>query len=191
MRIWSILLIISGLKWCIHLGTSLFSYIRAWCVPDFISSGSKIVKRLRRRQYDPLVIERTIGLVLGPYTALYGQFLKYCTLTNKSVGTIWRALSKPPQRRQGPNLRSFWLYVGSPSAIRPDLAFSRAEHSLPYSYVTIYIYIYFCYIIFIIYALRLSIFMTSPLGVAVGLWVFKRMSFLITRLLQGVGRLGP
>ena len=30
-------------------------------------------------------------------------------------------------------------------------------------------YIYFCYIIFIIYALRVSIFMTSPLGVAVGL----------------------
>ena len=30
-------------------------------------------------------------------------------------------------------------------------------------------HIYFCYIIFIIYALRVTIFMTSPLGVAVGL----------------------
>ena len=57
------------------------------------------------------------------------------------------------------------LLVGTPSAIGPELAFSRAEHSLPYSDV----YIYFCYIIFIIYALRVSIFMTSPLGVAVGL----------------------
>ena len=47
--------------------------------PNFISSGSKIVKRLRRRQYDPLIIERTIGLVLGPSTTLY---------TNKAVGTI-------------------------------------------------------------------------------------------------------
>ena len=27
---------------------------------------SKIVKRLRRRKYDPVIIERTIGLVLGP-----------------------------------------------------------------------------------------------------------------------------
>ena len=63
--------------------------------PNFISSGSKIVKRLRRRQYDPLIIERTKGLVLGPCTALYRLFLKHCTLTNKAVGTIWRAMSKP------------------------------------------------------------------------------------------------
>ena len=33
--------------------------------PNFISSGSKIVKRLRRRQYDPLIIERTICLCLA------------------------------------------------------------------------------------------------------------------------------
>ena len=75
--------------------------------PNLISSGSKIVTRLRRRQYDPLIIDRTIGLVLGPSAALYRPFLKHCTLTNKAVGTIWRALSKPPQRRQGPDLRPF------------------------------------------------------------------------------------
>ena len=28
--------------------------------PNFISSGSKIVKRLRRRQYDPVIIERPL-----------------------------------------------------------------------------------------------------------------------------------
>ena len=44
--------------------------------------------RLRRRQYDPVIIKRTIGLVLGPSTALYEPFLKHCTLTNKAVGTI-------------------------------------------------------------------------------------------------------
>ena len=55
--------------------------------------------------------------------------------------------------------------VGTPSAIRPEFAFSRAEHCLLYSDVIIY----FCYIIFIIYALRVSIFMTSPLGLAFGL----------------------
>ena len=54
----------------------------------FISSGSKIVKRLRRRQYDPVVIERNISLVLGLSTALYRPFLKHCTLTNKAMGTI-------------------------------------------------------------------------------------------------------
>ena len=56
--------------------------------PNSISSGSKIVKRLRRRQYDPLITEKTIGLVLGPSTALIKHFLKHCTLTNKAVGTI-------------------------------------------------------------------------------------------------------
>ena len=81
-----------------------------------------------------------LGLVLGPSTALYGPFLKHCTLTNKAVGTIWRALSKPSQRREGPDPRPLWLLVGTPSAIGPELAFSRAEHSLPYSDVTIYIF---------------------------------------------------
>ena len=118
--------------------TSLLSISLQICT--FISSGSKIVKRLRRRQYDPVIIERTIGLVLGPSTALYEPFLKHCTLTNKAVGTIWRALSKPPQRRQGPDLCPLWLLVGTPSAIRPELAFSRAEHSRHYSDVARYIF---------------------------------------------------
>ena len=108
--------------------------------PNFISSGSKIVKRLRRRQCDPVIIERTIGLVLGPSTALYEPVLKHCTLTNKAVGTLWRALSKPPKRRQCPNLISLWLLVGTPSAIIPKLAFSQAEHSRPYSDVAKYIF---------------------------------------------------
>ena len=59
---------------------------------EFVWSGSKIVKRLRRRKYDPEIIERTIGLVLGPSTALYRLFLNHCTLTNKAVGIIWRTL---------------------------------------------------------------------------------------------------
>ena len=61
------------------------------------------------------------------------------------VGTIWRALSKPPQKRQGPDLRPLWLLVGTPSAIRPELAFSRAKHSLPFSDVTIYFLLYYIY----------------------------------------------
>ena len=90
--------------------------------PNFFSSGSKIVKL--RRQYDPVIIERTICLVLGSSTALYEPFLKHCTLTNEAVGTIWRALSKPPQRRHGPDLCPLWLLVGTPSTIRPELAFT-------------------------------------------------------------------
>ena len=55
---------------------------------NFVSSGSKLVKRLRRRKNDPMILERTICLVIGPSTALYRSGLKHCTLTNKAVGTI-------------------------------------------------------------------------------------------------------
>ena len=125
---------------CIVRGTWLFLLEGEVNLTFVRTSGLKIVKRLRWRQYDPVIIERTIGIVLGPSTALYEPFLKHCTLTNKAVGTIWRALSKPPQRRQGPDLCPLWLLVGTPSAIRPELAFSRAEHSRPFSDVAKYIF---------------------------------------------------
>ena len=84
---------------------------------NFISSGSKIVKRLRRRQYDPAIIERTICLVLGLFTALCRSFLRRYTLTNKAVGTIWRGLTDP---------RPLWLLVGTPSTFEPELAYRMA-----------------------------------------------------------------
>ena len=51
-------------------------------------------------------------LCLALFTALYRSFPKRCTLTNKAVGTIWKAFSKPPQRRHGPDPRPLWLLVG-------------------------------------------------------------------------------
>ena len=68
---------------------------------------------LQRRQYDPTIIERTVCVVLGPYTALYRPFLKHWTRTNKGVWITWRALSKPPQRRQGPD--PYKLRVAQPT----------------------------------------------------------------------------
>ena len=85
----------------------------------FVSSGLKIVKRIRRREYNPVIMERTIGLVLGTSTALYRSFLMHWTLTNKAVGTTWQDLPKPPQRRKGPDLRPLLLLVGTPSALGP------------------------------------------------------------------------
>ena len=86
--------------------------------------------------------------VLLYFTALYRSFLKRCTLTNKAVGTIWRALSKPPQRRQGPDPHPLWLLVGTPSAIGPELVY-RLHVAQPtlmdvsifliYFYITIYV----------------------------------------------------
>ena len=101
--------VFKGISHPVFYGDLVYKLRRVKDTPNFISSGSKIVKRLRRRQYDPLIIETTIGLVLGHCTALCRLFLKHCTLTNKAVGTIWRALSKPPLRRQGPDLRPLWL----------------------------------------------------------------------------------
>ena len=72
----------------VFYGDLVYKLRRVKSDSNFMSSRSKIVKRLRRRQYDPEIIERTIGLVLRPFTALYRSFLKRCTLTNKAVGTI-------------------------------------------------------------------------------------------------------
>ena len=125
-----------GISHPVFYGDLIYKLRRVKDTPNFLSSGSKIVKRLRRRQYDPLIIERTIGIVLGPSATLYRPFLERCTLTNNAFGTIWRALPKPHQRRQRSWFRPLWLLVGTPSAIRPELASRRAEHSLPYSDVT-------------------------------------------------------
>ena len=93
----------------VFYGDLVYKLRRVRCEANFVSSFSKIVKRLRRRKYDTLIIERTIYLVLGPSTSLYRSFLEHCILTKKAVGTIWRDLSKPPQRRQGPDPRPLWL----------------------------------------------------------------------------------
>ena len=157
-------------------------------VTDTCSFG----KRWRRRQYDLAIIDRTIGLVLGPYTALYRTFLKRCTLTIKAVGTIWRALSKPPKRRQGPDPHPLWLLVGTPSAFGPALAYRlrAAQPSL------LNVPIYFWYTIILLSLFVYHIFITSPLWLAVvslykegNLQFFLMCVVLITRLLRLVGRL--
>ena len=77
-----------GITHPVFYGDLVYKRRRVKGEANFISSGSKIVIRLRRRQYDPAIIERTIGLVLDPCTALYRSFLKRCTLTTKAFGTI-------------------------------------------------------------------------------------------------------
>ena len=77
-----------GITHPVFYGDLVYKQRRVKGETNFISSGSQRVKRLRRLQYDPSIIERTIGLVLGPFTALNRSFLKRCTLTNKAVGTV-------------------------------------------------------------------------------------------------------
>ena len=76
------------------------------------------------------------------------QIIPYKRCANKAVGAIWRALSKPPKRRQGPDPRPLWLLVGTPSAFGPELAY-RLRVAQPtlmdvlifliYFYITIYV----------------------------------------------------
>ena len=148
----------------VFYGDLVYKLRRVKSETNLISSGSKIVKRLRRRQYDLVIIEKTIGLVLGPFTALYRSFLKRCTQTNNAVGTIWRALFKPPQRRQGPDPRPLWLLVGTPSAFGPELA-CRPRVAQP---TLMDVPIYFWYTTILLYMFVYHIFMTSPLWLAVG-----------------------
>ena len=133
-----------GISHPVFYGDLVYKLRRVRCEANFVSSGSKIVKRLRPRKYDPLIIENTIGLVLGPSTALYRSFLEHCTLTNKAVGTIWRDLSKPPQRRQGPDSRPLWLLVGTPLVLGPELASRLVEHS--HSGGCHYIFLIYCFL---------------------------------------------
>ena len=94
-----------GISLTVFYGVLGYQLRRVKCEAHFVSSGSKIVIRLKRRKYDPVVIERAIGRLLGPYTVLCRSFLRHCTLTNKALGTIRRDLSKPPWKRQGPDPR--------------------------------------------------------------------------------------
>ena len=101
---------------------------------------------LRRRKYDPVIIERTISLLLGPSSALYISVLKHCTLTNKTLGTIWRDLSKPPQRRQALILVPSDLIVSrdscSPVVDGPELA-STLVVQLPLA--NVHIFLIYCF----------------------------------------------
>ena len=113
------------------------------------------------RSHTTPVQERKVS---GPFTDLYRSFLKRCTLTNKAVWTICRALSKPPQRRQSPDPRPLWLLVGTPLAFGPELAYRLRVAQPTLMDVTRY----FWYTYILPYMFLNYIFMPSPHWLAVG-----------------------
>ena len=131
-----------GISHPFFYGDLVYKLRRVKWEANFVSSGSKIVKRLWCRKYDPVIIERTKGFVLCPSTALYRSFLKHCTLTNKAVGNIWRDLSKLPQRRQGPDLVPSDCYTGLLSSL--DLSSLPYGRSIAYSGRCL-LYIVYCF----------------------------------------------
>ena len=159
------------LRWC-SLQTKK-SQMRS----DFVSPSSKIVECLRRRKYDQVIIERTMDLVLDPSTSLYWSFLKHCTLTNKAVGTIWRYLSKPPKRRQGPDPRPLWLLSGLLQSL--DLSSLPDGRSEAYSGGCLYISLIYC-----LYHLIYACNNFNRLSAFVGCWSSVFIRRIINRCLN-------
>ena len=81
-----------GISYPVFYSDIVYKPRRVKGIANFVSSGSKVIKRLRCQKYDPVIIERTIGLVFGPSTALYRSFLELCTLTNKGGGDYMTGL---------------------------------------------------------------------------------------------------
>ena len=87
------------------------------------------------------------------------------------------------------------IVIGTPSVIRPELAFSRAEHSLSYSDVTIYIFVILylssmLYVYRFLWFLRLGWLLMFYLYKEVYLQIFKRVSFDYTAV-AGCGKVWP
>ena len=120
-----------GISHRVFYGDLVYKLRRVKCKSHFVSSGSKMIKRLRRRKYGPLINERTIGLVLGPSTSLYRSFPKHCTLTNKAVVPIFMTGLVQTSSEEDKALTLVPLiFSGTPLVLGLELAFRRADHSL-------------------------------------------------------------
>ena len=75
-----------GIPHRVFFGDLVYELRRVKGEANYMSSGSKIVKRLRCRQYDPPIIERTIGIVLGPFTASSHHSLRVALWLTRRFG---------------------------------------------------------------------------------------------------------
>ena len=100
------------------MSTDLLSFERPsvllFCLPEL---------RLYYLSYDPVILKRTIIPVVWPCTALNISFLERCTLTRR-WGIYNETRQKPLWRRQGHDPYTLWSLVETPSALRPDIAYS-------------------------------------------------------------------
>ena len=87
-------------------------------------------------------------------------------------------MSKPPQRRQCPNLCPLWSLVGNPSAIIPELAFSRRINSDVAKYIFDKYYLLTkLFVYWFLWPLRLVWLLVWCLYKEVYLQIFKCVSF--------------
>ena len=118
------------------------------------------VLQLQKQCLRKNVVLLNFCLPIANFTALCRSFLKRCTMANKAIGTKWRDLSNPPQRRQGPDLCPLWLVVGTPSAVGPELAYSLHVAQPTLMDVPIFCW----YTLILLYMFVYHIFMTALVG---------------------------
>ena len=125
--------------------------------------GSKTIKGLRGRKFDPVITERTIHVchVLGPSATLYRSFLECCTLTKKVMGTLSWDLSKGLRGDKAPILEPSDCEFG---LLQPLDLSSRPDGQSLLWQMSLYIFDILFYHLRCLY----SYFMASPLLLAVG-----------------------
>ena len=118
-----------GISHPVFYGDLVYKLRRVKGAPNFVLRGSKIVKRLRRQKYDPVIIERAIRLVLDPSKALYRSFLKNCTLTRR----WWLYDGTRPNLLRGEKARSSSLLIINRDSTSPWTWARFDLHSIAYS----------------------------------------------------------
>ena len=73
-----------GISRPVYYSDLVYKLRKVKCEANFVSAGSKTVERLRRRKYDPVIIERTIGV--WPFYSLVQLFPKTLHSDKQSGG---------------------------------------------------------------------------------------------------------
>ena len=124
-------------------GDLVYKLMRVKGAENFVSSGSKTVKRLRHRKYDPVIIKMTIGLVRDPSVYSLLQIFPKALHSNKTVETIWRDLSKPPLADKVQILLPSDCYAGLLQSL--NLSSLPDGRSTAYSGGCLYILLIYCF----------------------------------------------
>ena len=142
----------------VFYGDLVYKLRRVKGAADFVSSGSKIVKRIRRRKYDPEIIESTIiiGLWAWPYYGLVQIFPRALHSDQQGGGDYLMELFQTSSEGTIKALILIWSSSFLLLLLQPlDMGSLPGRWSIAYSGGCLYILYY--------------VFMASHLSLAVGL----------------------
>ena len=177
--------------------------IKSWAlsplrrVRQFSSYSLRSLQCSGKYMYKAVEGPNTRHMVLSVITGSYCQRWRRLTifapceikfagpLTLQAVQTIWRALSKPPQRPQGHDPGPLWLLVGTPSGFEHELACRLRVAQPSLMDVPIYFWYYYtCLCTTFLWSLRFGWLFFLSLHKEDYLQNFLMCVLLITRLLR-------